>query len=121
MKHKLMILLLALCLGLTGCGWMDGYYVHVTPHEEKDKGPQFDSVTASSAGELKSILEDMVMEGSSSGVILLTDYDRQEAEANMEVMSRYLIHGFPVGAYAVEGISYEIGASSGKPAIAVTI
>ena len=121
MKHKLIFLALALCLVLTGCAWMDGYYVHVTPHEEKDKRPQFDSVTASSPGELKNILEDMVMEGSSSGVILLTDYDRQDAEANMEVMSRYLIHGFPVGAYAVESVNYEIGASSGRPAIAVTI
>ena len=47
MKQKLLPLLLALSLLLTGCGWMDGRYSSVTPHLEQRQDTQPEVIVAS--------------------------------------------------------------------------
>ena len=35
MKIRMIVLLIGISLLLGGCGWMDGSYVSVTPHQEQ--------------------------------------------------------------------------------------
>ena len=112
---------LILCLLLAGCGWMDGDYVHITVHQEKEEVTQTQTITVSSYGELEDQLEYMLDKGIPDGVIFLSDYAQDMAENSMGVISRRLMTQNPLGAYAVENIDYEVGSNSGKPAIAVSI
>ena len=121
MKQKLFTLLVAISLLLTGCGWMDGNYVHISDHEEKRPENPTADLTASSYLELENILAQMVRTGTSEGLIYLSDYAQNMAESGMFVVSRWLTTKDPVGAYAVETVDYEIGSNSGKPAIALSI
>ena len=121
MKRTGFLLLLVLCLSLGGCGWMDGSYVHITRHQEKEETTQEQAITVSSYGELEDQLERMIDKGVPSGVIFLSDYAQDMAENGMNVISRRLMTQNPLGAYAVENINYEVGSNSGKPAIAVSI
>ena len=119
MKRILPIFIL--CLLLTGCGWMDGNYVHITAHKEKEESVQDQVITVSSYGELQYQLESMIEKCIPDGVIFLSDYTQDMAESGMSVISRRLLTQDPLGAYAVEKIDYEVGSNSGKPAIAVSI
>ena len=58
MKQKLLPLLLALSLLLTGCGWMDGRYSSVTPHLEQRQDTQPEVIVASDYLDLMDALED---------------------------------------------------------------
>lgn len=120
MKQKLILLSLCLSLLLTGCGWMDGSYVHISDHKEHEPELQDENLTASSYLELQNILSQMVRKGTAEGLIYLSDYAQNTAESGMYVVSRWLTTKDPVGAYAVEDIDYEIGSNVGKPAIAVS-
>lgn len=74
MKQKLLPLLLALSLLLTGCGWMDGRYSSVTPHLEQRQDTQPEVIVASDYLDLMDALEEMIQSGSESGVINVADY-----------------------------------------------
>ena len=47
MKRCLLSILAALCLVLSGCSWMDGHYVSVTPHQEHLSANQSGDAAAS--------------------------------------------------------------------------
>lgn len=121
MKQKILWLFAAVSLLLTGCSWLDGNYVHVTPHREQTLSGQAEAVSATNYPQLRSVLEEMVASGTESGVIYVTDYDQDALENNMTMAVSYIQSQFPIGAYAVEEITYEVGANSGKPAIAVSV
>ena len=114
-------LMLIMALLFTGCGWMSGSYVSVTPHEEHTRTGQDEVVSASSYLQLRAALETTVSSGRESVVINVADFDSSQLESCMEMAVRYVKGSFPIGAYAVEDITYEMGASSGKPAIAVNV
>lgn len=121
MKQKILLPALILCLLLTGCGWMDGSYVHISDHEEHIDTNLDQNITVSSYTELEDVLSQMVQSGTSEALIYLSEYAQNMAENGMYVVSRRLTTKNPIGAYAVENVEYEIGASSGRPAIAVSI
>lgn len=121
MKKKMLPLLVALCLLLTGCGLFDGSYLSITPHEEQTHYIQTEVVSANNYRQLQTAVEDMVASGSETGVIHVADFDQEVVENNMANISRYIRQTYPIGAYAVEDIRYEIGTNSGRPAIALVI
>ena len=121
MKPRILYLAVLLCLLLTGCSWFDGSYVHVTPHREQGSSSQGEAVSASNYSQLLSVLESMVSSGTESGVINVANYDRDMVEVNMTAAVQYIRNRYPVGAYAVEQMEYEVGTNSGKPAIAVNV
>ena len=121
MKPRILYLTVFLCLLLTGCSWFDGSYVHVTPHREQGSSSQGEAVSASNYSQLLSVLEGMVSSGTESGVINVANYDRDMVEVNMTAAVQYVRNRYPVGAYAVEQMEYEVGTNSGKPAIAVNV
>lgn len=121
MKIRIFCLAAALCLLLGGCGWMDGSYVSVEPHEEHIRDEDTTAVSASSYQELRKALEEMVRAGTEQSVISVADYDESRAAGIMKMAVSYILQQDPIGAYAVEDIQFEIGSNAGKTAIAVEI
>lgn len=121
MKKKMLAMLLVLCMCLPGCGWTDGYYSNITPHQAQEKVDQNEYVSASDYASLRSALEEMIRAGEESGVIHVSDFDQELVELGMNMAVRYVTYAFPIGAYAVADLQYEIGTSGGAPAIAVEI
>ena len=114
-------LLLALTL-LSGCGWMDGSYVSVTPHQvgpNQSTGENTRSI--STYTELRSALVGLIDEGSTGGLFSLAEYPREDAERDMERAVHYARNTYPVGAYAVESIDYDFGTGLGAIALSVNI
>lgn len=122
MRRSILCLILVLCLMLSGCGnWMDGNYVSVTPHQAQLTDAQSGSVSAANYTQLLEVLTSLVDSGTETAVINVADYTRGGVEIGMSTAARYLQRIYPLGSYAIERIDYEIGTSSGKPAVSVNI
>ena len=121
MKHKWICILLAFSLLLSGCSWMDGSYFSVTPHREQTGSDPSEVVSASNYSELVDVLEGFVAAGRESGVINVANYTVAPVETQMQAAERHIREIYPIGAYAVEDIRYELGTNTGKPALAVEI
>lgn len=121
MKRKAFLLLLAVSQLLTGCSWLDGHDFSVVPHREQQQSVQMDIITASSYRELLAALESMISAGTENATINVAEYPTDALESGMATAIRYAKNNYPIGAYAVEDIRYELGASGGQPALAVTI
>ena len=121
MRKKWTALLLVAVMLLSGCSWMDGEYVSVTPHQESAVVGPTGSVSAADYQELTAVLEELVLAASESCVIDVGEFHRKSVESSMDAACRYIRNVYPMGAYAVESITYEVGASLGRPAVAVSI
>ena len=121
MKHKWLIIVVALSLLLTGCGWLDGSYVSVTPHQEHSETNRNETVAVSSFEELVDVLSAFVYAGQEKGVINIADYDLELMKGHLFAAKRYIREEDPIGAYAVEEIRHELGTNAGQPALAITI
>lgn len=114
--------LAAAVLLLSGCGWMDGSYVSVTPHQVGlDQTPGGNARTVSSYTELRSALIALVDEGSTEGLFSLAEYPREEVLEDMDRAIAYVTGTYPVGSYAVESIDYNFGTGLGASAMSVDI
>lgn len=121
MKRRILLIAVAVCLLLTGCSLFDGSYVHVVPHTEQESSGNMKVVSADNYRQLRSVVEGMVDYGAQSGVINVADFDQKLVEEHMTAVAFHIRETYPIGAYAVEDFSYEIGTNSGRPAIAVNI
>ncbi len=68
--------------------------------------------SVSSYTELRGALVRLIDEGSTKGLFALSDYPREEAEADMAAAKEYAMTVYPVGAYAVEDIRYGFGSGA---------
>ena len=122
MGRRLWALALAAVLCLSGCGWMDGSYVSVTPHQV---GPgqtgDGNARTVSGYTELRSALVSLIDSGSTKGLFSLAEYPGEEALADMEQAVAYAMGTYPIGAYAVEDIDFDFGTGLGALAMSVDI
>ena len=121
MKKKTVALAAALCLLLSGCSWMNGSYVSVTPHRVQTSGDRTESLSASDYSQLQEVVEDLVSSGTETAVINIFDYDIPTLEQNLSTLCHHIQKVYPIGAYAVENISCEVGTNGGKAAVAVKI
>ena len=121
MKQRLGILVCVLCFLLCGCTWMDGSYLSITPHQGQNSGFQLRDRTASNYLELRAVLEDMVKSGTENAVINVAGYRQDLVEEGIANVVLYTAKRFPLGAYAIEDISYEIGSAGGRPAVSINI
>ena len=113
MGRRLLALALAAALCLSGCGWMDGSYVSVTPHQVGvNQTGEGSARPISSYMELRSALVRMVDEGSIEGRFLLDEYPREAAVEDMERAVEYVTKVYPIGAYAVESIESAFGTNA---------
>lgn len=119
---KKIICVLALSLLLAGCGYtIDGTYVSIKPHEQQGSHIQSASISAADYQTLCAVLEDLVAVGTENAVINVGGYDQDLVEADMEKAVAHIAEEYPLGAYAVDSIIYEIGLGGGTPAISVDI
>ena len=121
MKRKLLPLLLALCLLLGGCGWLNGSFVSVTPHEAPRLVSHTDTITAANYKEFVSALKQLISAGTEVAAIHVAEYPAKALETGVQRAVYDVKHNDPIGAYAVEDIQYEIGSSSGLPAVSITV
>ena len=118
---RLVPIFLAACLLLTGCGWLDGSYSSVTPHQQQSVGNDSQVEVAENYLQLRTALETMVSAGVENSVISVKDFLPQQLSDSMEMAVRYVKSSYPIGAYAVEEISFEVGTIGGISAVAVEI
>lgn len=121
MKRSVICLGLAVAMAFSGCSWMGGGYVSVTPHRESSSEVYAGDLTASGYTQLRSILTELTETGAESAVIHVPEYDLDALETDMKSAIRYITEILPIGAYAIDRVAYEIGTSAGQPAISVSI
>lgn len=121
MKRMTVALAVALCLLLAGCSWLDGSYVSVTPHRVQTSTDRNESLSASDYSQLQEVVETLVFSGTETAVINIFDYDIPTLEQNLSTLCHHIQKVYPIGAYAVENISCEVGTNGGKAAVAVKI
>lgn len=121
MKRKTLIPALCLCLCLTGCGWLDGSYVSVTAHQEQHQQNASQALVASGYQDLLRVFSDLISDGTESAVINISGYPADAVERGVNVAIDYAMTSYPIGAYAVSAMDYELGTNNGLPALAVTI
>ena len=117
-----MCLAAALCLGLSGCDmWMNGSYYSVTPYQQDSQVANPASMEAQDYDGLLEIIAELVEGGTQSGIVYMPGYAQEDLERYMERAVLGITHNNAIGAYAVDEIHYEIGTSTGRPAIAIDI
>lgn len=121
MKLRLTILFLLCALLLGGCGWPDGSYHSVTPHQEQSGSARTENLTVSNFEELVAVMEDVVARGTESCIISAVNYEPELLQLNLTNAARHIQKVYPIGAYAVEDLNFEVGSSSGKTAVALTV
>lgn len=121
MKQKFLVFTLLFALLLSGCSWMDGSYVSVTPHKEQRQSSQTDVIAASNYLELLDALENVVAAGTEVAAINVADYPADAVEHGMARAVEHTMNNDPIGSYAVDNILYELGTTSGMPAVSVSI
>ena len=118
---RLTAMVLFLCLLLTGCSWMDSSYHSVTPHQLNYAGNDSQVEVAESYLQIRTALENMVSSGVESNVISVADFQQDQLRDCMDMAVRYVKTTYPIGAYAVEDILYEVGTIGEVSAVAVEI
>ncbi len=124
MKRYLAICLFAVLLGmmLSGCDfWMDGHYVSVEPHQAINQQDVQEVVAVSNSVQMRSALLAFVEKGRETGIISVSSFNEGTVHFFMDSAVRYVMNSTPMGAYAVDDITYEIGTNGGEAAIALQI
>ena len=121
MKRRLIVLCIFCVLLLGGCGWPDGNYHSVTPHREQSGSIRTENLVVSNYEELLEAMEAVVSKGTESSIINVVNYDSFLLEENLANAAYHIRKIYPIGAYAVESLDYEVGSNTGKTAIALTI
>ena len=121
MKLRLISMLLVCTLVLTGCSWPNGSYHSVTPHREQTGNIRTENMTVSNYEELAAAMEAVVSKGTESSIINAVNYDPKKLEADLGKAGRYIRQVYPIGAYAVEALHYEVGSNTGKTPVALSV
>ena len=121
MRRKCLCIFLALCLLLSGCSWMNGSYVSLTPHRnDSSVVPDAVTVVSSYRGIINAIVN-LAENGAGSGVLSVEDYSLSDLEADLKRACKDVLQNTAVGAYAVESIDYEVGTGIGLLTVALSI
>lgn len=112
MKKPALCLLLALCVGLSGCSSMlDRQYTSVTPHSAAPAADGDPSVLrVERYQELVNVLVYLVSAGKESGSVRLY-MDSDAVEESLEAACLEVVQRDPLGAYAVDFITYSLSPS----------
>lgn len=121
MKKRWIFLFLIVSLLLSGCGLTGKRYVSVTPHREQRQNAQSEAAVAENSLDLMKVLEEMIRNGTENGVIYIPEYPAEHVDGGMEVAVDYAMNTYPLGAYVVSKIDYEVGTTGSLPAMAVQI
>lgn len=118
---RVIVLLLAFSLLLSGCSLFSDSYVSVTPHRNSSSGAENKMMTASNYTELRAAFAELIRSSAESGIIHVSDYHPALLEQGLQDAVHYVQNYDALGAYCVESVEYEQGTSGIVPAVAVTI
>lgn len=121
MKKRWILIFLSISLLLSGCGLTGKRYVSVTPHREQRQNAQSEAAVAENSLDLMKVLEEMIRNGTENGVIYIPEYPAEHVDGGMKVAVDYAMNTYPLGAYVVSQIDYEVGTTGRLPAMAVQI
>ena len=121
MQKRMLARAAAICLLLSGCSLYEGSFVHVTHREGQVSENQEDSPLVGTYQELQLALGAIVDSGKESGILYVTDLLQASLEKSMTAAILYTKQSNPVGSYAVEDITYQVGTNSGRTAVAVSV
>ena len=107
MKLRMTAFFLAIILLMGGCSWPDGSYHSVTPHQEPAGILRTENLTVSNYDELLNAMEMIISKGTETSVINVINSETFQVEGSLPNASFYLRKVYPIGAYAVDSISYE--------------
>ena len=121
MKKASLAALVALCLLLSGCtGWMNGSYSSVHPFTDRGQQNNEQIVSVSSYSQLRETLADLVERSGESMLLNVQKLDQTRLAEDMQKAVSYVLENTPIGAYAVESITYEQGTRAGQDVLFVT-
>jgi transglutaminase/protease-like cytokinesis protein 3 len=100
---------------------MDGNYYSVTPYREPSTQEDQKMLVARDYAQLRGVLVELAESGRESALIAISDLEQQRIDYYMEQAVRHVTQEHPIGAYAVDEITYQLGTSSGQSALAVNI
>lgn len=118
---KLILLILALAMLLSGCSWLDGEYHSVKPHTAQSGKPSNNVIVVTDYLQLRDALVDMVNSGKQKASFYSSGFSSDEVDQHMKTAIMHLFQNCALGAYAVEEVTYEAGISGDLTAIAVTV
>lgn len=123
MKYRVFAAICILICCLTcGCSfWMDGEYLSVTPHEEELLHVSTDVVEVTDYLQLRNALAELVESGAESGTVSAPLFTNTIAQHYVNVAVNYVMEFNPIASYAVNEITYEVGANTGKTTISFHI
>ncbi len=124
MKRVVAVLamLCAMCGMCSGCGfWMNGEYLSVTPNEAQQGQYSDQVIELDSYTQLRSMLNSLVESHANSGIVSAESFNEAALHYYATSAIDSVTQNSPIGAYAVEKITYEIGTHLGKPVIAFAI
>lgn len=118
----LICLVLAVAMLLSGCGfWMDGEHVSIQPHHEQTLQASDEVIEASSYSQLRGALSQLVESGAQKGMISIASFNTATVHFYAETAVSYVLNSTPVGAYAVDDITFQIGTNRGAAVVAFQI
>lgn len=118
---RLILFFPLLCLLLSACSWMDGNYVSVTPHVVAPSQDPDDLTIISTYSQLRNALTDQIDSGEEYGLYSLLAYPQERLGTDLALAVSYAKSNYPIGAYAVEDISFEYATGSGLNTLSVEI
>ena len=119
MKRILISLLVLSLLFLTGCGfWMNGERLHITPHQENLQQGSEKIVQVQTYQQMRDALIQKIETGSGDLVVSVSSFDGATADFYVTTAITHILQDTPIGSYAVEDITYEIGTNRGEQVIA---
>lgn len=122
MRRRFFILLIGVCLLLSGCGlWMDGSYSSVKLHQINRQWQTQEVIEVSGYAQLISILGGIVEDGVQSATLSVGTMRRETLPERMRDAIRYTMKYNPVAAYAVSDILFQLGRRGGYEVAVVTV
>lgn len=122
MKRLCALVMLTVCCFFSGCDlWMSGHYHSVTPHLSDNAQSVQSDVEVSSYKQLQEAVVRLVENGGHECILYLTGFDQDTLDSQMDRMIAYVTQVHPVGAYAVEDVTYVLGTNAGRQAVAVNV
>ena len=121
MKKAILLTIICGFVLLCGCSsWMNGSYASVTPHKEQNLHPEQVLEAPRNYKDLVNILSNMVL-GAQQKKTISMDKMRGDWQTYVLDAVEYVCNEYPMGAYAVLDIDYEITETDDKPALVVDI
>ncbi len=121
MKKTVLIAVIFALILLCGCSaWMNGSYASVTPHKEQSFHPEQVLAAPTNYKDIENILINMILSGQQKKTISMEKM-RGSWQDYVEEAVGYVSKTYPMGAFAVLDIDYEIGTSGDKTVLTVEI